>query len=73
MASSLKMVFNIGSTGKTHTLSIADPKTNLQKATVLAAANEIIAKSAIMVDETAVSTLKEAYIYTTERTELPEG
>lgn len=73
MATSLKMIYKLGDTDKTVTWSIPDPKANLTKAAVLAASTEVIAKSAIKVDDDVASTLKDAYIYTTERTELVEG
>ena len=72
MSQALKMVFSLPDS-KSVTLSLSDPKNNLAKAAVLAAANEIIAKNALVVDEANPTALKDAYIYTTERTELVES
>ena len=56
--------------GKNTTISIPDPRTDVTKADVSAAAEEIVAKKAVLSDGNPVSAFKRAYVRTIEETEL---
>ena len=56
--------------GKNTTISIPDPRTDVTKADVSAAAEEIVAKKAVFSAGNPVSAFKRAYVRTIEETEL---
>ena len=56
--------------GKNTTISIPDPRTDVTKADVSAAAEEIVAKKAVLSAGFPVSGFKRAYVRTIEETEL---
>ena len=56
--------------GKNTTISIPDPRTDVTRADVSAAADEIVAKKAILSAGNPVSAFKRAYVRTIEETEL---
>lgn len=68
--STLKMVFTLNGSSKTHTLSLKEPATSITRSAVTTAAADIIGKSAIKVDTYYLDALDDAYIQTVTRTEL---
>ena len=56
--------------GKNTTISIPDPRTDVTKADVSAAAEEIVAKKAVLSAGNLVSAFKRAYVRTIQETEL---
>lgn len=69
MTSVLKIIFQLPG-GKTLTWSIADPQSNLTQTQVETLANNILARSAILVNGLEPESFKEAYIYQTNKLEL---
>ena len=56
--------------GKNTTISIPDPRDDVAKADVTAAAEEIVAKKAVLSAGNPVSAFKRAYVRTIQETEL---
>lgn len=56
--------------GKNTTISIPDPRDDVAKADVTAAAEEIVAKKAVLSAGTPVTAFKRAYVRTIQETEL---
>jgi hypothetical protein len=56
--------------GKNTTISIPDPRGDVTKADVVTAADEIVAKKAVLSAGNPVSAFKRAYVRTIEETEL---
>ena len=70
MTSTLKTVLTLGDTGKTLTLSLPDPKDGLTRAEVDTAIGKAIDNDIIVVNGTAASGIKKAYIHREEDVEL---
>lgn len=69
MKSTLKIVFNLEN-GKTSTVSLLNPKTDLAADEVKAFATDAIDNETIIVDGSKVVALKKAYISTVEEKEI---
>lgn len=69
MTSKLKMVFTLDN-GKTTTLSLANPREDVEAADVQAFATEVVANSAIIVSGAKATALKKAYIQNVEDKEI---
>ena len=67
--SNLKMVFKLDN-DKTHTLSIADPKSNLTLSEVTEVAETLLSKEAIIVGGSPIASLTSQYIETVTKTDL---
>lgn len=65
----LKIIINLAG-GKTFTWSLADPKSNLAKAQVETLINDMIAESAILYNGVAAESMKDAYVYETNKVDL---
>jgi len=61
MKSTLKMIFSLEN-GKSTTLSLASPRADLTEAEVMAAANEIITRKAIISGGSPVAAVKRIYV-----------
>ena len=67
--STLKMVFDM-SNGKSNTVSLKDPKTNLSMSEVSTFANLCVTKNAFKKNNATVVNMEDAYIQRNERVEL---
>lgn len=70
MTSTLKIVSALGDTGKTLTLSLPDPKDGLTLASVGAAMDKAYENDLLVVNGTAASALKKAYIHRVEDVDI---
>lgn len=71
MTSVLKMLFEMTG-GKTVTINLADPKTGLMRNEVMTAMGAIVDGSVLIYNNLDVVSAKDAYIYTTNKVELPD-
>lgn len=65
----LKVIFELNN-GKNHTVSLLNPKNNISLADVTTWSDNVIQKSFIMKNNSAVASLADAYIDVTERVNL---
>ena len=65
----LKMIFNLEN-GKTHTLSLANPKANLEMNDVTDIADTMVSKEFLIVGGSPIAGMKDAYIKTETIEEL---
>lgn len=70
MKSTLKIVLNLED-GKTSTLTIQSPRTNLTHDDIMAFVGEITKNNAMIVNNSPVTGLKKAYLQSTENQEIP--
>lgn len=69
MTEVLKIMMNLPG-GKTLTWSIADPKSGLTKTEVETLINDMITRSAILVNDVEPESFKDAYVYQTNKVDL---
>lgn len=67
----LKMIFDMQS-NKTATINLSDPKSGLTRAEVMTAMGAIVDGSFITLNGLDVVSVKDAYIYTTNKITLPD-
>ena len=70
MKSTLKIVLNLED-GKTSTLTLHSPRTNLTHDDIMAFVGEVTKNNAMIVNNSPVTGLKKAYLQSTENQEIP--